>query len=102
MRELTEQDFSFNGQLGSQGAVIKRIGVNHFNIQLGKAPGHPEWCNLLQFEITKNAKGNDLKLDVEFDGDPKFRFNHDASTWSYDCRNWMPIEWKYWKQHYKN
>ena len=37
----------------------------------------------MQFEIVRNAKGNAPRLDVEFDGDPKFRFNHDASTWSY-------------------
>ena len=95
MPELTVRDFSFDGPLGSQGAKIERVGANHFKIQLGAAPGHPEWCNLLQFEILKNAKGNRLRLDVEFDGDPKFRFNHDASTWSYDARNWMPMAWKY-------
>ena len=98
MEELRIQDFSFNGRLGSQGAKIEKAGVNHFRIQLGQAPGHPEWCNLLQFEILQNAKGNKLRLDVAFDGDPKFRFNHDVSTWSYDGRNWMPIAWKYWNE----
>jgi len=98
MPELIVDDFCFNGRLGSQGARIARVGRNHFHIQLGQAPGHPEWCNLLQFEILRHAKGNDLRLDVAFDGDPKLRFNHDASTWSYDGRNWMPANWKFWNK----
>ncbi len=95
MTDLTVHDFFFCGHLGSQGAKIEQAGRNHFRIELGHAPGHPEWCNLLQFEILRNARGHDLRLDVAFDGDPKFRFNHDASTWSYDGRNWMPVAWKY-------
>ena len=66
MPELSISDFSFTGRLGSQGARIARVGRNHFHIELGHAPGHPEWCNLLQFEILRNAKGNRLRLDVAF------------------------------------
>ena len=93
--ELAVDDFSFRGRLGSQGTTIERAGRNHFRVKLGCAPGHPEWCNLLQFEIVRNARHNDLRLDVAFDGDRKFRFNHDASTWSYDSRTWMPVAWKH-------
>ena len=74
------------------------MGRNRFRVALGHAPGHPEWFNLLQFEIPRHARGNRLRLDVVFenkgDARPSIRFNHDANTWSYDGRNWMPIEWK--------
>ena len=98
MPEIGIADFCFNGRLGSQGAKIARVGANHFRIELGHAPGHPEWCNLLQFELLRHARGNRLRLDVTFDGCRKYRFNHDASTWSYDGRNWMPARWKYWNE----
>ena len=99
MPELSVNDFSFTGRLGSQGARIARVGPNHFHVELGQAPGHPEWFNLLQFEILRHAKGNRLRLDVSFkpegETSKNILFNHDASTWSYDARNWMPIAWKH-------
>ncbi len=102
MPELSVNDFSFNGRLGSAGTTISRVGKNHFHIALGQAPCHPEWFNQLQFEILRNAKGNQLRLDVSFtpkgETSNNIRFNHDASTWSYDGRNWMPILWKHWNE----
>jgi len=91
-RRESASDFCFTGRLGSQGAKIARVGRNHFHIELGQAPGHPEWCNLLQFQILRNARGNRLRLDVDFkpegETSKNILFNHDASTWSYDGRAW--------------
>ena len=63
MPELNTGDFSFTGRLGSHGARIAKVGPNHFRVELGQAPGHPEWFNLLQFEILRHAKGNRLRLE---------------------------------------
>ena len=58
--ELTVDDFAFDGPFGCQGAKIKRLGTNHFEIILGHAPEHPDWCNMLGFVIRRNAKGKAL------------------------------------------
>lgn len=91
--ELSIEDFRFDGPNGSQGAVIERVGVNHFRITLGHAPNHPTWCNMLYFEITRNARGNSLRLDVGFPGGDAYRFNHNSATWSYDRKTWRSIAW---------
>ena len=94
-RELSIGDFEFDGPLGSEGATIERIASNHFKIVLGHAPEHPTWCNMLQFQILQNAKGNRLRLDVYFYGGNAYRFNHYAfSSWSYDAIDWHPIKWQ--------
>lgn len=92
--ELSVEDFKFDGPLGSQGATIERVDRNHFKISLGHAPNQPTWCNMLNFEILRNAQGNALRLDVEFTGGDAYRFNHNSATWSYDARNWQPIRWR--------
>ncbi len=91
--ELSVDDFRFDGPLGSHGARIERVGPNHFHITLGHAPEQPTWCNMLYFQITGNAKGNALRLDVSFPGGDPYRFNHNSATWSYDAENWEPIRW---------
>jgi len=94
-RELSVDDFDFDGPLGSQGATIERIARNHFKIVLGHAPKHPTWCNMLQFAIKQNAKGNRLRLNVYFFGGNDYRFNHYAhSSWSYNGKDWHPIKWQ--------
>ena len=57
-------DFRFTGPFGSDGAKIEKIKENHFKVALGHAPEHPTWCNMLQFEICRHAKGNRLQLEV--------------------------------------
>ena len=91
--ELSAGDFKFDGPLGSQGAKIERLAANHFKITLGHAPNQPTWCNMLYFQITRNAKGNKLRVDVEFPGGDAYRFNHNAATWSYDADRWQAIRW---------
>jgi hypothetical protein len=94
-RELSTSDFRFDGPFGSEDAVIERVGTNHFKVVLGHAPEHPTWCNMLQFQILRNAKGNRLRLDVYFYGGDAYRFNHYShSSWSYDGINWQPIKWQ--------
>ena len=94
-RELSVEDFKFDGPLGSEGATIERVDSNHFKIVLGHAPEHPTWCNMLQFQILQNAKGNQLQLDVYFYGGDAYRFNHYSySSWSYDGVDWHPIRWE--------
>jgi len=93
--ELRCEDFRFDGPFGCQGAMIERLQRNHFKITLGHAPGHSDWCNMLGFQILRNAKGNALKLDVCFLGGNAYRFNHyDHSSWSCDGQNWRPIGWQ--------
>lgn len=92
--ELSVADFNFNGPLGSNGAQIEKLGTNHFRVTLSHAPENPGWSNMLQFEITKNAKGNSLQLDVVFSGGPMYSFNDYFYSWSYDGVNWQPIHWE--------
>ena len=42
----------------------------------------------------RNAKGNDLRLDVEFDGGTAYYFNEYAFSYSYDGENWHPVQWQ--------
>lgn len=93
-KELSVDDFNFNGPLGSEGAKIERVGKNHFRVTLSHAPQNPGWSNMLQFEITKNAKGNALHLDVVFTGGPHYGFNDYFYSWSYDGIEWKPIHWQ--------
>jgi hypothetical protein len=92
--ELRAEDFSFTGPLGSDGTSIERLGRNHFRVTLGHAPGNPGWPNKLNFQILRNARGNDLRLEVVFHGGPAFSFNEYHQSWSYDGVNWNPIAWK--------
>ena len=92
--ELSVEDFSFDGCLGSDGATIEKVAANHFKITLGHAPRHPDWCNMLYFNIERNAKGNSLRLDVCFNGGNSYRFNHNSCTWSYDAKQWQAIQWQ--------
>jgi len=91
--ELSVDDFKFDGPLGSHGAKIEKLANGHFKISLGHAPQHRDWCNMLYFQIVRNAKGNKLRLDVEFTAGKAYRFNHNSATWSYDAENWRPIAW---------
>ena len=93
--ELSVDDFTFEGPLGSQGTTIEKVGTNHFKVTLGHAPGHPEWNNKLQCQIKQHAKGNALRLDVVFLGGPSMSLNEYAHSWSYDAKNWTPIQWKH-------
>jgi len=91
--ELSVDDFQFDGPLGCAGATIEKLGANHFRVTLGHAPEHPDWCNMLYFQIVRNAKGNTLRLDVTFPGGNAYRFNHNSATWSYDGEDWQAIRW---------
>lgn len=94
-RELSVEDFKFDGPLGSAGAAIERVDTNHFKVVLSHAPEHPTWCNMLQFQILQNARGNRLRLDVYFYGGNDYRFNHYSfSSWSYNGSDWHPIKWE--------
>ncbi len=92
--ELAVRDFSFEGILGSQGTGIERVEKNHFKVTLGHAPEHTDWNNKLQFTIRRNAKGNSLRLDVVFNGGDAYIFNEYFHSWSYDGKNWTPIQWE--------
>ena len=92
--ELSVDDFTFDGPLGSEGTTIEKVGRNHFKVTLGHAPKHPDWNNKLQFQIVRHAKGNGLRLDVVFPGGPAYRLNEYSHSWSYDGKAWHPIHWK--------
>jgi len=92
LNELMVNDFKFDGPLGSEGAVIEKVEKNVFKVTLGHAPNQPEWNNKLNFQITGNAKGNDLVLFVE--GPPRYAMNEYFYSWSYDLENWNPIHWE--------
>ncbi|MGD8238159.1 MAG: hypothetical protein PVH68_06370, partial [Armatimonadota bacterium] len=92
--ELSARDFTFAGPLGSQGATIERVATNHFKVTLGHAPEHEDWNNKLQFRILQNAKGNTLRLDVEFPGGPAYSLNEYFHSYSYDGQTWHPVQWE--------
>ena len=93
--ELSVNDFVFDGPLGSEGATIEKIDKNHFKVSLGHAPEHTDWANMIQFQIKRNAKGNALRLDVFHYGGSNYRFNDYFYSYSYDGKNWKPIQWLY-------
>ena len=93
--ELSVEDFTFDGPFGCHGATIEKLGPAHFKVTLGHAPEHADWCNMLGFQILRNAKGNALRLDVFFHGGNAYRFNHyPHSSWSYDGHDWHAIGWQ--------
>ena len=93
--ELQAGDFWFRGPLGSDGASIRKLGPNHFELLLGHAPKHPDWANNVQFEIRQNAKGNPLRLEVAFNHPkPTMLFDEYPPSWSHDGENWCRIPWK--------
>jgi hypothetical protein len=92
--ELSADDFRFNGIYGSDGARIARLATNHFRVTLQAGPGHKNWPNVLQFEITANAKGNGLRLDVVFPGSMEYPFNEYFTGFSYDRKRWTAVPWK--------
>jgi hypothetical protein len=93
--ELTVDDFKFDGpELGSDGATIERVDVNHFRVKLaGAPPPKDEWSNKLQFQIVRHARGNSLRLDVSFDGGKEHFFNVYPTSFSYDATNWTAVQW---------
>lgn len=91
---LSVEDFKFDGPHGSAGARISEVTENHFEVELAAAPNQPGWPNKLNFEIIDNAKGNDLILDVSFDGGPGMSFNEYFQSWSYDRESWHPVLWE--------
>lgn len=93
-RPLSVDDFSFEGPLGSQGASVEEVGRNHFRVQLGAAPNQPGWPNKLNFRIIRNARGNELRLDVVFPQGQNYSFNEYHQSFSYDGRHWHPIAWE--------
>lgn len=94
VRTLSVDDFSFDGPLGSQGATIEEVGSNHFRVHLGHAPEQPGWPNKLNARILRNARGNQLRLDVVFPQGTNYSFNEYHQSFSYDGQHWFPIGWE--------
>ena len=92
--ELRVEDFRFDGALGSEGAAIEQVAVNHFRVTLGAAPEHADWANKLQFQIVRHACGNGLRIDVAFEGGTAYPFDEYFCSWSYDGADWRPIHWE--------
>jgi len=93
--ELRIEDFRFDGPMGCDGAALEKVAENHFKMTLAHAPKHPEWANWIHFEIPRNARGNSLRLDVEFDyAKPQYNFNHYDPSWSHDGREWRYVHWQ--------
>ncbi len=87
--ELTVEDFRFDGEYGSEGATIERLGKNHFRIGLQKVPQAQSWTNMVQFIITKNASGNALRIDI--DGHTNETGLRKFVSWSHDQEQWSPV-----------
>ncbi len=100
--ELSVDDFDFNGPLGTQGATITKVARNHFKVVPGHAPNHPDWPNMVQFRIKDHAKGNALRLDVEFNQSSEYPFNDYSYSWSCDGKNWHPVHWKGYQENIEN
>ncbi len=91
---LAAADFTFEGPLGSQGASIAPVGRNHFRVRLGAAPNQPGWPNKLNARILRHARGNPLRLDVEFPQGANYAFNEYHQSFSYDGVHWHPVAWE--------
>ena len=87
--ELAVEDFRFDGEYGSEGATMERVGKNHFLIHLKKVPEVPNWTNMVQFEITKNARGNPLRIDIA--GKTNETGLRTFVSWSHDREHWNPV-----------
>lgn len=92
--DLSIEDFSLDGEYGSEGTTIEKLGPNHFRMTLGTAPDNSEWTNKPQFIIKKNAKGNSLYLEIvaPLENGGHFPMTEYNYSWSYDNENWYPIK----------
>mgnify|MGYP006284410307 FL=1 len=90
---LSVNDFKLDGEYGSNGSKIEKMGKNHFKMILGTAPKHPTWTNKPQFIIKQNARGNFLRLDIEapVEKGGDFPMTEYSYSWSYDNEHWNPI-----------
>ena len=93
VQPLSTTDFAFDGPLGSQGARIEVVAANHFRVRLGAAPNQPGWPNKLNLRILRHARGNALRLDVDFPGGRDYAFNEYHQSFSYDGVHWHPVAW---------
>ena len=123
---MREEDFVLDGMLCCDGAIIIKVGRNHFKLTLGRVPqpamptaSIPEhlrkhyptrqegWANWLRFEISRNAQGSGLRLDVEFkaaeewgmfrgpkQGGVPYPFTNFEPCWSYDGKEWRYVPWE--------
>lgn len=87
--DLTTKDFRFDGEYGSEGAEIEQVGRNHFRVRLKKVPENPQWTNMLQLVILKNAAGNSLRMDI--DGRTNETGLRKFVSWSHDREHWTPV-----------
>ncbi len=95
--ELSVEDFTFDGPIGSAGARIERVGRNDFRITLDHPANRTAWPNHLQFQIVRNAKGNDLHITAQFSAVSEYKtfvypygFGGPLS-WSYDRKSWQTM-----------
>ncbi len=91
---LDVADFAFDGPLGSQGATVTRVGVDHFRITLGAAPNQPGWPNKLNARLLRHARGRTPRLDVVFPQGTDYAFNEYHQSFSYDGVHWHPLAWE--------
>lgn len=88
-------DFDFSGPLGSEGATIEKVGPNHFRMTLSHAPNQPSWANMAQFRIVRHARGNPLRMDVQFTSEkPLYLFDDYFYSYSTDGSRWKPVLWE--------
>ncbi len=92
--ELSAADFQLDGPLGSNHSVITKVGTNHFKMTLGDQPGISHQAAFVYFVITGGAKGNTLRLDVDPGTGRNASWREYFHSWSYDGKNWHPIQWK--------
>jgi len=92
--ELSVSDFCFTGPLGSEGASVEQTGPQRFRITLGHAPEHPDWSNMPQLKIVRNARGTSPRLDFVFRHEkPHYLFDDYFVSWSCDGETWQPLHW---------
>ncbi|TWU25182.1 Zinc carboxypeptidase [Novipirellula galeiformis] len=92
--ELNVTDFNFEGEYGSAGASLEKLGSNHFLIHLKSVPEEPRWTNMVQFIIQSNAKGNALQIDLEVPSSASGLNEKGVRgfvSWSADQQEWSPV-----------
>ena len=123
---LRQEDFVLDGILSSEGSTIREAGHNHFKLTLARVPqpamptasipNHLQkhyparqegWANWLRFEINQNARGNSLRLSVDFEapkecgmfcgpkeGGVPYPFTSFEPCWSYNGKEWNYVSWE--------
>lgn len=97
-RLLNVDDFKLDGEYGSEGSYMTKVGDNHFDFHRGTNHFDATRANLPQFIVPESFKGNSLTVDIFglAPPDPDSKHQHNYSTaYSLDNDQWTPVAFDY-------